>query len=161
MIRKVTRALAVAAALGSLVACGESDDDDMDDGTGTPSGTTVSATLSEYEVTLSPSSAHNGPVTFSIYNQGSETHEFVVVATALAPGDLPTNADGSFDEEGEGVEVIDEVETIAPGATEELSVTLETGPHVLLCNRVEAEGDELESHFHEGMAAEFSVTSVQ
>jgi hypothetical protein len=161
MIAKLTRAFVLAGAVTSLVAC--TDDDDgtgMNDGTGETSSSTVNVDLTEYEVTLSPATVPAGDVTFMIYNGGSETHEFVVVETDLAAADLPTSADGSFDEEGEGVEVIDEIETIPAGSSDELSLSLGAANYQLLCNRVVAEGDELESHFHEGMVAPLEVEGL-
>jgi hypothetical protein len=46
-----------------------------------------------------------------------DTHEFVVFKTDLAADALPTASDGSVDEEGEGVELVDEIEDIAVGDT--------------------------------------------
>ena len=120
-------------------------------------GAAVNVTLGEYEVTVAPASATAGEITFSIENTGDDAHEFVVVMTDLAAADLPTHSDGSFDEQGEGVEVVDEVDLIAPGDSEELSVDLDPGSYLLVCNFVVPEDDGLESHFHEGMVAPFTV----
>jgi hypothetical protein len=62
-----------------------------------------------------------------------------------------------FDEEGDGVEVVDEVEDIASGSTADLRVDMEAGAYVLLCNLVEEEDGETESHFEEGMHTGFTV----
>ena len=97
-------------------------------------------------------------ITFSVENTGSEAHEIEIIETDLAPADLPTNADGSFDDDGAGVDDLDDdIDLIAPGDTEELTVSLAPGSYVLLCNFVVPEGDALESHFHEGMYAAFTV----
>ena len=73
-------------------------------------------------------SAPAGDVTFNVTNTGPEDiHEFVVFMTDLAPDALPTAPDGSVDEEGEGVELIDEIEDIAVGDTPTLTVALDAG----------------------------------
>ncbi len=135
----------------AFVACG----DDDEDGGGGPS--TVNVTLSEFVIEPDPASVPAGEVKFVAANEGEEEHELVIVKTDLAPDALPTKADGSVDEEGEGVEFIDEIEEFEGGGTEELTVTLEAGKYVLLCNLVEETGGETESHFDEGMYAAFTV----
>jgi uncharacterized cupredoxin-like copper-binding protein len=121
-------------------------------------GTTVNVTVEEYSVTPESESAPAGDVTFHITNDGpNDVHEFVVVKTDLAPDALPTAEDGSFDEDGDGVEVIDEIEEIAVDESQDLTVNLESGAYVLLCNRVVQEGDETESHYAMGMHAAFTV----
>jgi uncharacterized cupredoxin-like copper-binding protein len=109
--------------------------------------------LTEFSISPSENSAEAGEVTFEIENTGERIHEFVVIQTDLAADELPTVDDGSVDEEGEGMEVIDEVEDLPAGESEELTVDLDSGNYVLLCNIVE--GDE--SHYQEGMRTEFTV----
>ena len=138
------------------VACG--DDDDDDDGGDGGGATTVDVLLSEFIVEPDPASAGAGDITFAVTNEGEEVHEFVIVKTDLAADALPTLDDGSFDEEGEGVEVVDEIEDIAAGANGEVTANLETGGYILLCNLVEEEDSgETESHYEEGMHAAFTV----
>ena len=149
--------LAIAAVLAStslLIACTDA---------GQPSGeaggasAAVAVTLQEWAVTPDPDSVPAGEVTFTITNEGPEdAHEFVVIATDLDPADLPTDETGAVDEEGEGIEVIDEVEEIAVDATEELTVTLDPGSYVLVCNVYTA--DENEAHYAMGMHVAFTVT---
>jgi uncharacterized cupredoxin-like copper-binding protein len=101
-------------------------------------------------------SADAGEITFHVTNDGPEdVHEFVVIKTDLAPGDLPTDETGSVDEEGEGMEVMGEVEDLAIDASEDLTLTLEAGNYVLLCN-IYSE-DEQEAHYEEGMRTAFTV----
>jgi uncharacterized cupredoxin-like copper-binding protein len=147
---------ATVAVLSVLVACGN-------DGTA-GDGATVSVTLDEWSVASQPASARAGEVTFEISNVGEETHEFVVIATDLGMLDLPTAADGSAEEGTGDLELVDEVEDVAAGASETLSVDLEPGHYVLICNIVEEEMEmeemEMEhdpSHFQNGMRAEFTV----
>jgi hypothetical protein len=116
----------------------------------------VKVSLMEYRVVPSPESAPAGSVTFNVENIGTATHEFVVIQTDLAPESLPVAADGSVDEAGAGIQVIDEIEDMEADATADLSVDLEAGAYVLLCNVVE-EADGL-SHYQEGMYSAFEVT---
>ena len=144
----------------SLVAAGCSDDDGGETGeTGaTGGGTTVDVTVQEFAVIPASSSAPAGDVTFDVTNEGpDDTHEFVVFKTDLAPDALPTAADGSVDEEGEGVELIDEIEDIAVGDTPTLTVTLDAGSYVFICNIVEEEGGETISHYQQGMRVAFTA----
>lgn len=109
----------------------------------------VGVTLADYSVTPDESSAPAGDVTFDITNDAEQTHEFVVFKTDLAADQLPTNDDGDVDEEGEGVEHIDEIEDIAGGSNESLTVNLDAGNYVLICN--------LPGHYRQGMHASFTV----
>jgi uncharacterized cupredoxin-like copper-binding protein len=119
--------------------------------------TTVDVTLQEWAVLPDPGSVSAGEVTFVITNDGPEdVHEFVVIQTDLEPGELPTDETGAVSEDGEGMTVIDEVEDVAVGATEELTVSLEAGNYVLICN-IYSE-DEQEAHYGMGMYAAFTVT---
>jgi len=138
----------------ALVAAGCSDDD----GGETSSGGTVEVTLQEFAVLPSPDSVPAGEVTFDVTNTGPEdVHEFVVFATDLAPDALPTAPDGSVDETGEGVELIDEIEEIAVGETPTLTVTLDAGSYVLICNIVEDEGADTIVHYQQGMRVGFTA----
>lgn len=141
--------------VGFLVACGG---DEGNDGTQASDGT-VAVTLQEFAIATDPASASAGSVTFDLSNEGpKDTHEFVVISTDLGPTELPTAKDGSVDETGEGMEVIDEVEDVPVGATESLTVDLEAGNYVLICNIVEEEDGKVESHYQEGMRTSFTVS---
>jgi len=120
-------------------------------------GTTVAVTLQEWAVVLAADSAAAGDVTFEVTNDGpDDVHEFVVIRTDLDPADLPTDADGVVDEAGEGMEIIDEIEDLPVGETQELTVTLDAGNYVLICNIFSA--DENEAHYVMGMRTPFTVT---
>jgi uncharacterized cupredoxin-like copper-binding protein len=119
-------------------------------------GTTVDVTLQEFAVILAETSAPAGSITFSVTNDGpDDVHEFVIVQTDLEPGDLPTDEHGAVDESGEGVTVIDEIEDLPVGETQEVTVELGAGSYVLLCNIFDA--DEDEAHYAEGMRTAFTV----
>lgn len=149
--------LVVVPVLALGAACGDDDDDD-DSGGDDGGGGQVNVTLREFEVVPDVDSADVGAVTFVATNEGpDDAHELVIVKTDLPADDLPTNDDGSFDEEAADVDVIDEIEEIAPDASDEISVDLEAGAYVLLCNLVEEEEGELEAHYQLGMRTEFTV----
>jgi uncharacterized cupredoxin-like copper-binding protein len=136
--------------------CGDDDGDEASgDGDG---GEEVNVVISEFTVEPDPKSVDAGEVTFVVDNQGGETHEFLVV-DADSADDLPVDDDGAFDEAAFGEDnVLDEVEDIESGDTAELTLDLEAGSYVLLCNVVEEEeSGEVESHFMEGMHATFTV----
>jgi len=140
------------AALGLTAACGDDDDDD-DDGGG---GATVAVTLSEWEVNPSPGSAPAGGVTFVATNEGPEdAHELVVVKTDLGASELPTSETGAVDEDGEGIEVIGEIEEFEVGGEESATFDLAAGNYVLLCNIYDE--DEQEAHYQQGMRVAFTV----
>ncbi len=137
-----------------LVACG---DDDDEEGGG---GNVVNVTLQEYSVNPDTNSADAGEITFNVENKGpDEVHEFVIIKTDLKPDALPTNDDGSANEDAPGLEKIDEIEDIAVGDTPSLTVDLKAGSYVLICNIVEEpDGEtEAEAHYQEGMRTAFTV----
>jgi uncharacterized cupredoxin-like copper-binding protein len=132
--------------------------------TGVPSATaaagasTIQVTLQEWAVVPVTTSVAAGDVTFQVTNTGPEdVHEFVVLKTDLAPAALPTDARGAVTETGTGIEVVDEIEDIAVGAAQDLTVTLEAGKYVLLCNIYDE--TEKEAHYKMGMRTPFEVTS--
>jgi uncharacterized cupredoxin-like copper-binding protein len=144
-----TVSVTVAVGLAWSLAAGCGDDD---------GGEEVSVVLSEFVVEPEQESVDSGEVTFALDNQGGETHEFLVVEADSAD-ELPVDDDEAFDEAAFGEDnVLDEVEDIESGDTAELTLDLEAGTYVLLCNVVEEEDTgEVESHFAEGMHAMFTV----
>ena len=156
MIRQAFRLWKVAVAVAILVtlaACGGDEDNGGGEG-----GVTVDVTLQEFSVLPAEESAPAGEVTFNATNDGPEDpHELVVVRTDLAPDALPTTEEGAVDEEGEGVEVIGEIEEFPPGENESASFDLEAGSYALICNVVEEHEGELEAHYALGMRTGFIV----
>lgn len=110
----------------------------------------IGAALADFTITLDESSAAAGELTFDISNDAEQTHEFVIFKTDLAEDQLPTDEDGNVDETGEGVELIDEIEDIEAGASESLTVTLDAGSYVFLCN--------LPGHYGQGMHTSFTAS---
>jgi len=125
-------------------------------GCGGGGGGTVDVTLQEFAVVPAGPSVGSGEVTFNATNKGpDDVHEFVVFKTDLSPVDLPTNPDGSVNEEGEGIKLIGEIEDIPVGETQSVTLDLESGSYVLICNIYTK--SEKESHYQEGMRTSFTV----
>jgi plastocyanin len=135
----------VMVAAAAFAACG-------DDG-----GKKVNVVLNEFKVRPDPASIKAGKITFTGDNQGSRTHEMVVVKADDASA-LPTGADGSVDEEQlESGQAQGEVEDVAVGKTKSVELELTPGQYIVFCNIVEETGDKV-SHFKEGMHADITVT---
>jgi uncharacterized cupredoxin-like copper-binding protein len=110
----------------------------------------IGATEVDFSITLDESSAAAGELTFDVTNDAEQTHEFVIFKTDLAEDALPTADDGTVDEEGEGIELVDEIEDIEAGSTQSLTVTLDAGNYVFICN--------LPGHYAQGMHTTFTAS---
>lgn len=126
-----------------LAACGA---DPSDAGGGTSN--TVRGFVTEWSVSVDAGSAMAGEVNFTIANDGSIGHEFLVVKTDIEVGKIPLDGD-HFPEPAEGLEVIDEIGEFPQGTTESLTLMLEPGKYQLVCN--------LPGHYAAGMHAGFEV----
>ncbi len=109
----------------------------------------VDVTLTEFAIELSTDSGSAGEMTFSISNEGEQIHELVIFQTDLAEDALPMTGD-EVDEAGEGLTLVDEVEDVEPGASADLTVTLDAGNYVALCN--------VTGHYADGMYTSFTVS---
>jgi hypothetical protein len=143
--RKVLEAIGVGLAI-ALAGCGA-------DASGDPAESAakagpVAAALDDYSIKLVRDGAPSGDTTFEIRNDGAVLHEFVILRTDHAHGDLPKEGD-EVSEHGAG-ELVDEAEDIGAGTSVRLTVTLEPGRYVVLCN--------LSGHYDRGMHAAFRVT---
>jgi hypothetical protein len=119
-------------------------------------GGTVEITLQEFAIAANPATVSAGSVTFDATNTGpDDPHELVVFRTDLAPDALPTNDNGAVNEEGEGIELIGEIEEFPVGETDSASFDLDAGNYVLVCNIWDE--DEQEAHYAEGMRLAFTV----
>ena len=128
--------------------CGADENDsgassDSDDGA-------VSGTVNEWEVKVDQQQAKAGEVVFTIANEGTIGHEFLVVQTDVADGEIELDGD-HFSEENESLLVMDEIGEFAKKTTESLTLTLEPGNYQLVCN--------LPGHYENGMHTAFTVTS--
>lgn len=107
----------------------------------------VAVTLEEWSVAAAPSTASAGDVTFEVSNQGTQVHNFVVFRTDLAADQLPVeNAQVTA---GGAVEEVGRVDEFDPGSTETLTLSLDAGSYVLVCN--------VPGHYEQGMRTAFSV----
>ena len=123
-----------------------------------PSPVTVNVTLREFNISLDRASAPRGTVIFHVTNSGEDIHEFLVIRTDRAPNALPTEADGSYQENGAGTQLLEEIEEVPPGSSRDLTLDLAEGSHVLICNMVMTEPDgTVEVHYQLGMRTAFQV----
>jgi uncharacterized cupredoxin-like copper-binding protein len=97
-------------------------------------GGTVHVTLKENGITLDQTTASAGTVIFDVKNSGTIVHEFVVIKTDAAQDKLPASAGepGQMLEDG----TVGEVEDINVGESKQLSLKLDPGKYVLICNLV-------------------------
>lgn len=107
---------------------------------------TIAAELSEWQMKLDSSVGKAGSITFNVNNKGEKEHEFVIVKTDVKADSLPV-VDEEVDESA--FEPVDEIEDIKPGAKPALTVDLQPGHYVILCN--------LTAHYQKGMHADFDV----
>lgn len=115
----------------------------------------VGVTLAEWEIRLDRQSAPAGEIYFLVENAGpDDPHEFVVIRTDEAPDALPVEEGRVPDDE---VDLVDEIEPFEPGSIASITLNLEPGSYVLICNIAEVEDGEIESHYEEGMRTAFTV----
>jgi len=118
----------------------------------------INVTVQEYSINPEKTSAKAGKITFNVENKGpTQAHEFLVFKTDLGVDELPTQSDGSLDEEDPALEMIDEITEFNPEQKKSLTVDLEAGKYILACNRGEETGGQVPSHFAQGMRAAFTV----
>lgn len=133
---KCTLALMVALA-ALLAACGS-------DGGGSNSADASSPdtfVLNEWSVAAPTTPIHAGSVRITAVNDGSETHELVIVRAADAAS-LPTKADGSVDEEAiPEADKPGEIPDVAAGDSASTTLDLPAGDYVAFCNLVEQMGN--------------------
>jgi uncharacterized cupredoxin-like copper-binding protein len=116
----------------------------------TPGGTPVNVLLEDFEVRPDATVVPAGAVSFRILNQGPTSHEVIFVRTDRAPDKLPLQADGlTVDEEGPGIDLLEEVEGLDIDDRQTLVLDLAAGDYVLYCN--------LEGHYLGGMHAALTV----
>jgi uncharacterized cupredoxin-like copper-binding protein len=142
ILKSVVVSAAMVAALG---ACGSDSNDSV-----AVTSNDITGSLKEWTIKTDTSTAKAGEVVFTMTNDGTIEHEFVVVKTDIAAGKIPLDGD-HFTETSEGLEVIDEIEGFAKGATETLTVNLEAGNYQLVCN--------IPDHYSAGMYTAFTVVA--
>ncbi len=121
-----------------LAACGGED-------TGAAGGagsTDVAVSLADFSITPDVTSLPAGSVTFAIENDGTQEHEMVVIRTDLDAAVVPVEGDQA-EEESPGLQPMGEVEDLEPGDSSDLTLTLDPGRYLLICN--------YPGHFQKGM----------
>jgi uncharacterized cupredoxin-like copper-binding protein len=108
----------------------------------------IAATEQDFSISVSPSSAAAGDISFTITNNGPSTHEFVIIKSDEDPASLKVGDDETVPEDS--LDVVDEQEEIAPGTAPTLTTNLEAGSYIFICN--------LPTHYEQGMHAGFTVT---
>jgi len=112
----------------------------------------VSVSLNQWSVTPSTTPA-SGSVTFTVSNDGTVPHEFVVLKTNTPAADIPV---GEFEGESERIDEdtagtnVGETGDMEPGATKSITIHLAPGHYVFFCN--------LPAHYQEGMHIDVTVT---
>lgn len=130
-------------------ACGNKDSGKQETKGGSgDAGPSVKVQERDFAITLD-GSVPAGKVSFKVRNNGPSTHEFVIFRSDLEAGKLPTKSDGTVDEEGAGVEHVDELEDIGSGKSKTLSADLTAGKYVAICN--------IAGHYAAGMRLAFTV----
>ena len=110
----------------------------------------ITGTVEEWEVGVSAHEALAGDVKFTIENQGTIPHEFIIVKTDFALGKIPLGPDNRFDEDGEGLSVPGEISEWNPKTTGTVTLKLDPGNYQLLCN--------IAGHYANGMYTTLTVT---
>ena len=156
MTKTITRLTMVSIFSLGIIACAEDPNDTLSVGDGITSvtaadgSTLVIGGVKEWEVAINQTTVPTGDTTFLISNNGTIPHEFLVVKTNFDDGKIPIDpATNRFSEEGDGLEVVDEISEWDAGTTESLTVKLEAGEYQLLCN--------IEAHYANGMHVPFTV----
>jgi uncharacterized cupredoxin-like copper-binding protein len=169
---RVIRTIAVLLGIASLSLAVASCGDDNDTEGPADRGEVISAELGEsgpkFFVRPEKNTADSGTVTFAVTNMGKLYHEFIVYSNAdgIDPGDLPVNEEGEADLVEENIvgEAPYATPPIVPPDKEpgdadhriraegwgaELTVDLEAGKYILLCN--------LAGHYSAGQYAAFTA----
>jgi uncharacterized cupredoxin-like copper-binding protein len=108
----------------------------------------INVSLETYKITPSITTAKAGEVSFHVTNNATDQdHEMVVVKTDLPADQLPLDANGNVDEDK--INSMGEVEGLTPGTSKDLTLTLEPGHYVLMCN--------MPGHYKQGMHVDFTV----
>ena len=115
-------------------------------------GGTVSVSLNQWTITPTATTVPAGSVTFDVANDGTVTHEFVVLQTDTPAAEIPIDSfegeQDRIDEDTAGTNV-GETGDMEAGATQTLTLDLAPGHYVFVCN--------LPGHYGQGMHTDFTV----
>lgn len=113
----------------------------------------LAVSLSQWAVTPTLTTVAAGSVTFTVTNDGTIPHEFVVLQTETPAGDFPIDTfEGEperFNEDTAGTNV-GETGDMDAGTTKTLTIDLAPGHYALVCN--------LPTHYGLGMHTDFTVS---
>jgi uncharacterized cupredoxin-like copper-binding protein len=116
-------------------------------------GQDVAVTLSQWVVAPSATTVPAGSVTFTVANDGTIPHEFVVLQTETPAADFPIKSfEGEserFNEDTAGTNA-GETGDMEAGTTKTLTIDLDPGHYAFVCN--------LPEHYGQGMHTDFTVT---
>jgi uncharacterized cupredoxin-like copper-binding protein len=115
-----------------------------DDAGGTGTARAPAVTLRDFAIAIEPTTLTAGDMTITAKNEGPSVHEFEVFR---GRGDALPVASGVADTSG--LDLVDELEDIAPGTSGQLALQLDPGTYTLICN--------LPSHYQQGMHVTFTV----
>lgn len=102
----------------------------------------------EWDILPLNATKSHGPVgktTFVVQNSGKLEHEFVVIRTDKAAGQLAKAGAKEAPEKG----AVGEIEEIPPGATKKVVLSLKQGHYALICN--------LTGHWNNGQFVDFYI----
>lgn len=132
--------VALASVTIALAACGGAQQE------GAPAGSQLVVEMTDYKVTVSVPSVKAGSTKIGVRNLASQAHSFEVIKTDLPHDKLPIDgASAKAREDGK----VGGIETIAPGRSASVTLDLQPGKYVLICN--------VAGHYQLGMHASFTV----
>jgi uncharacterized cupredoxin-like copper-binding protein len=111
--------------------------------------TNLTATLSEWKITLNPAEVLAGDITIAAKNQGAVEHELVILKTDVAPDKLEMAGNRVNEDKYKSA---GEIADFNAGTTESQAFKLDPGKYVLICN--------IAGHYQQGMAAALTVNPV-
>ncbi len=123
--------------------------------TSTPAtgGGDVAVTVKQWSITPTVSTVSTGSVAFTVTNNGTVEHEFVVLQTDTPAADFPiTSFEGEKDRLNEDTAGTNVGETgdMAPATTKTITIDLQPGHYAFVCN--------LPGHYGKGMHIDFTVS---
>ncbi len=114
----------------------------------------VAGTEKEWAIEISSSLHEAGTTTFNLQNLGTIAHEFLVVRSDKSATELLASVDAATNRiDEEQLNVIDEQPEYEPGVPGMVTVNLEAGHYVVMCN--------IAGHYKAGMYADLEVVAAK
>ena len=108
-------------------------------------------TVVDYRIAM-PIAMHAGTHKLQLVNAGAQPHELLVFRTRLRAKALPVDENGKVIEESPELDtVLDSGNSLDPNKTQPLTVNLQAGHYVAVCN--------LPAHYRLGMRLDLNVTN--